>query len=314
MTAYIIRRVLLMIPVSLLVSVIIFTLLRLTPGDPVATMLGEERDPQVIAAVRHEYGLDQPLPVQYFAWLGHIVRGDMGRSLRTRQPVREAILERLPATFELGVAALCLSLLIAIPVGILAAVKRNSGWDLFATGFTLLGVSLPNFFLGIILILLFALVFRIFPPGGYSPPDKGLGDNLRRLVLPAITLATASLAVNLRLMRSSLIDTLSQDYIRTARAKGLNERRVIVRHALKNAFIPVLTVIGIQVGAILEGAFITETLFIWPGVGRLAVDGIAARDYPLVQGIVLLSALSFMIANLLVDLLYAYLDPRIKYV
>src|SRR5690242_11173878 len=210
MTAYVIRRILLMIPVALLVSVIIFTLLRLTPGDPVRTMLGEEHDPAVIAAVRHEYGLDQPLPVQYFAWLGHLVRGDLGRSIRTHQPVREAILERLPATLELGATALCLSLLIAIPVGILAAVKRNSGWDLFATGFTLMGVSLPNFFLGIILILVFALYWRVFPPGGYAPPDKRLGDNLRRLVLPAITLSIAILAVIMLLMLCSLLDTLSQ--------------------------------------------------------------------------------------------------------
>lgn len=314
MIAYIIRRLLLMIPVALLVSVIIFTLLRLTPGDPVRTLLGEEPDPATIAAVRHEYGLDRPLPVQYLSWLGRLVQGDMGRSLRTRQPVREAILERLPATIELGFAALCFSLSIAIPVGILAAVKRNSGWDLFATGFTLLGVSLPNFFLGIILILVFALALRLVPPGGFVALDKGPGENLRRLILPAITLGTASLAVNMRLMRSSLLDTLSQDYIRVARAKGLGERRVIVRHALKNAFIPVLTVVGLQVGAVIEGAFITETLFIWPGVGRLAVDSIAGRDYPVVQGIVLLSALSFMLTNLLVDLLYAYLDPRITYV
>jgi len=274
MTAYIIRRLLLMIPVALLVSVIIFTLLRLTPGDPIRTMMGEDPDPKTIVALRHAYGLDQPIPVQYVAWLGRLLHGDMGRSLRSRQPVREAIGERLPATLELGLAALAYSLLIAIPVGVLSAVKRNSGWDLFATGFTLMGVSLPNFFLGIVLILLFSLRWRIFPPGGYSAPAKGLGDNLHRLVLPAITLGTASLAVNMRLTRSSLLDTLSQDYIRVARAKGLNERRIIIRHALKNAFIPVVTVIGIQIGAVLEGAFITETLFIWPGVGRLAVDSI----------------------------------------
>lgn len=314
MVAYIIRRLLLMLPVMLLVSLIIFALLRLTPGDPVRTMLGEEPDPATIAAVRQEYGLDRPLPLQYVAWLGRLLQGDMGRSLRTRQPVREAIIERLPATFELGLTALLFSLVLAIPVGILAAVKRNSGWDLFASGFTLIGVSLPNFFLGIILILVFALVLRLVPPGGFVPLDRGVGENLRRLILPAITLGTASLAVNMRLMRSSLLDTLSQEYIRVARAKGLSERSVILRHALKNAFIPVITVIGIQIGSILEGAFITETLFIWPGVGRLAVDSIGGRDYPVVQGIVLLSALSFLLANLVVDLLYAYLDPRIKYV
>ncbi len=314
MAAYIIRRLLLMLPVMLLVSLIIFALLRLTPGDPVRTMLGEEPDPATIAAVRQEYGLDRPLPLQYVAWLGRLLHGDMGRSLRTRQPVREAIVERLPATFELGLTALLLSLVLAIPVGILAAVRRNSGWDLFASGFTLIGVSLPNFFLGIILILVFALALRLVPPGGFVPLDRGVGENLRRLILPAITLGTASLAVNMRLMRSSLLDTLSQEYIRVARAKGLSERSVILRHALKNAFIPVITVIGIQIGSILEGAFITETLFIWPGVGRLAVDSIGGRDYPVVQGIVLLSALSFLLANLVVDLLYAYLDPRIKYV
>jgi peptide/nickel transport system permease protein len=313
MGAYILRRFLLMIPVALLVSVIIFALLRLTPGDPVRTMLGEEPDRATIAALRHEYGLDQPLPLQYVSWLGRTLHGDFGRSLRTRQPVREAIVERLPATLELGLVALCYSLVIAIPVGILAAIKRGTAWDVLASGFTLLGVSIPNFFLGIILILLFTLVLRIFPPGGYVAPAQGLGENLRRVFLPAITLGTASLAVNMRLMRSSLLDTLSQEYIRVARAKGLSERRVIVGHALKNAFIPVITVIGLQVGAILEGAFITETLFIWPGVGRLAVDSIGARDYPVVQGIVMLSALSFLLANLLVDLLYAYLDPRIQY-
>jgi len=313
MTAYLLRRLLLMVPVALLVSLIIFLLLHLTPGDPVRTMLGEEPDPATIAAVRQEYGLDQPLPMQYLSWLGRLVQGDMGRSLRTRQPVREAIFERLPATLQLGFAALCFSLIIAIPAGILAAIKRNSVWDILASGVTLLGISVPNFFLGIALILFFALVLRVLPPGGYVPPAQGLGESLRRLILPAITLGTASLAVNTRLMRSSLLDALSQEYIRVARAKGLSERRVIMGHALKNAFIPVITVIGLQVGAILEGAFITETLFIWPGVGRLAVDSISGRDYPVVQGIVLLSALSFLLANLVVDLLYAYLDPRIKY-
>lgn len=313
MTAYIIRRLLLMIPVALLVSIIIFALLRITPGDPVRTMLGEEGDPATVATLRHEYGLDRPIPVQYAVWLKRLLQGDLGRSLRTRQPVREAILERLPATLELGFAALVYSLTIAIPVGILSAVKRNSLWDLLASGFTLMGVSIPNFFLGILLILIFGLVARLLPPGGYKPFAENPVENLKRLILPAITLGTASLAVNMRLVRSSLLETLVQEYIRVARAKGLSERRVIVRHALKNAFIPVVTVVGLQIGAILEGAFITETLFIWPGVGRLAVDSIGGRDYPVVQGIVLFSALSFLLANLLVDILYAYLDPRIKY-
>lgn len=313
MTAYIIRRLLLMIPVALLVSIIIFTLLRLTPGDPIRTLLGEEPNPDTIAALRHEYGLDRSIPVQYFNWINRFVHGDMGRSLRTRQPVSEAIFTRLPASMELGFAALCLSLCISIPVGILSATKRNSVWDLIGTSFPLMGVSVPNFFTGIVLILLFSLTFRIFSPGGFVPFKQDPGQNLKHLILPMITLALPSLAVNMRLMRSGLIDALSQEYTRVARAKGLSEQAVVIRHALKNAFIPFVTVVGLQVGAILEGAFITETIFIWPGVGRLAVDSIGGRDYPVVQGIVLLSALSFMSVNLLVDVLYAFLDPRIKY-
>ncbi len=313
MTAYIIRRLLLMVPVALLVSIIIFTLLRLTPGDPIRTLLGEDPNPDTIAALRHEYGLDRPVPFQYVSWLGRALHGDLGRSLRSRQPVVEAITERLPATLELGLAAIIFSLIVAVPVGILSATRRNSVWDLLATGVTLLGVSIPNFFLGIVLILTLALVARIFPPGGYVPFIQDPGQNLKRLVLPTIALGTASMAVNMRLLRSTLLDALGQEYTRVARAKGLAERNVILQHALKNALIPFVTVVGLQVGAILEGAFITESLFLWPGVGRLAVDSIGGRDYPVVQAIVLLSSLSFLAANLLVDLLYAYLDPRIKY-
>ena len=313
MTAYIIRRLLLMIPVAFLVSVIIFTLLRLTPGDPILVLLGEEPDRAVIAELRHQYGLDRPIPIQYLNWIGRFLHGDLGRSIRTRQPVGEAIVSRLPATLELGLAALGFSLLISIPIGILSATRRNSLWDLIGTSFPLLGVSIPNFFSGILLILLFALALRIFAPGGYVPFAEDPGQNIKRLVLPMIALGVPSLAVNMRFMRSGLIDALGQDYTRVARAKGLAERAVVVRHALKNAFIPFVTVVGLQVGAVLEGAFITESLFLWPGVGRLAVDSIAGRDYPVVQGIVLLSALSFMAMNLVVDVLYAFLDPRIRY-
>ncbi len=313
MTAYITRRLLLMIPVAFLVSVMIFMLLRLTPGDPIAILFGEEPDPTVIANLRHQYGLDRPVPIQYANWIGRFLHGDMGRSLRTRQPVTEAIFTRLPATLELGLAALCFSLLISIPIGILSATKRNSVWDLVGTSFPLLGVSIPNFFSGIMLILLFSLTFRIFSPGGYVPFKVDAGQNLKHLVLPMIALGVPSLAVNMRFMRSGLIDALGQEYIRVARAKGLAERSVVIRHGMKNAFIPFVTVVGLQVGALLEGAFITETIFLWPGVGRLAVDSIGGRDYPVVQGIVLLSALSFMAVNLLVDILYAVLDPRIKY-
>src|SRR5438093_2032686 len=302
-----------MIPVALLVTIIVFVLIHLSPGDPVAIYAGEERDPVVIAALRTEYGLDQPLPVQYVAWLQHALQGDLGRSLRTRQPVLEAVVERLPATIELGIAALLISVSIALVVGTLSAVKRNSPLDLLATGFTLAGVSLPNFFLGLVLILVFSLAIRIFPPGGYAPLIGEPGENLRHLVLPAITLATASLAVNMRQVRSSLLDAFGQDYIRTARAKGLSELAVVARHALKNALIPVVTIVGLQVGAIIEGAIVTEQIYSWPGIGKLAVDSIGGRDYPVVQTIVLLSALSFMLSTLVVDVLYAWLDPRITY-
>jgi peptide/nickel transport system permease protein len=310
---YILRRLLLMIPVAFLVTVIVFVLVRMSPGDPVLVFAGEERDPAALDALRHQYGLDQPLPVQYVVWLEHALQGDLGRSLRTRQPVVEAITERLPKTIELGLAALFLSVTVGLVVGSVAALRRNSPIDLVATGFTIAGVSLPNFYLGLILILLFALAIRVFPPGGYSDFAENPAENLKRLVLPAITLATASTAVNLRQVRSSLLDVLAQEYLRTARAKGLRERAVIYAHAMKNALIPVVTIFGLQVGALIEGAIITETIFFWPGVGRLAVDSITGRDYPVVQAIVLMSALSFMVSTLVVDILYAWLDPRISY-
>jgi peptide/nickel transport system permease protein len=312
---YILRRLVLMIPVAFLVTVGVFALARLSPADPVLVFAGEDRDPARLAEIRTELGLDQPIPLQYVAWLGHAVQGDLGRSFQNRQKVSEAIIERLPATFELGVAALLISISFALAIGILSAVKRNSVVDLLSTSITLLGVSFPSFFLGIVLILLFAYVIpgNLLPPGGYTPITKDVGQNLRYLVLPAVTLATASLAVNLRQVRSSLLDVFGLEYMRTARAKGLHEGTIITRHALKNALIPVVTLIGIQIGAIIEGAVITETIFFWPGIGRLAVQAIPSNDYPVVQGVVLVSAFSFMLSTLLVDVLYAWIDPRISY-
>src|SRR5438067_4378437 len=304
-----------MIPVAFLVTVGIFVIIRIAPGDPVLTYAGENPDPATVAAVRAQPGIDQPLPAQYAAWLSRAVQGDLGRSLQTRQRVVEAIGERLPVTFELGAAAILISVTLALVVGTISAIKRNSAVDLLTTSVTLAGVSFPNFYLGLLLILLFAYVIpgHIFPPGGWTPFSTDPGDNLRRLILPAITVATASLAVNLRQVRSSLLDVFGQDYIRTARAKGLRERGVVVRHALKNALIPVVTIIGIQIGAIIEGAIITETIFFIPGIGRLAVQAIPSQDYPVVQGVVLVSALSYMISTLAVDILYAFLDPRISF-
>ena len=313
MTTYIVRRLLMMVPVALFASVILFALLKLTPGDPVRIQLGEQVTPENAASLSKELGLDQPYPVQYARWLGRLVRLDFGKSLRNGAPVEQEIMTRIPATFQLGVAALALSIFIAVPLGVFAAIFRRSKLSFLATAFTTVGVSLPSFFFGAILIYLFGAQLRWLPPGGYVPPDQDAGQWLMRLILPAITLSLFGAATQTRFIRSGVIDTLHQDYIRTARAKGLAEKAVIVGHALRNSLIPSVTLLGLQVGAILEGAFITETIFAWPGVGRLAVQALGARDYPIVQGVVLLAVFAFMAANLLVDIAYAYLDPRINY-
>jgi peptide/nickel transport system permease protein len=313
MLQYLVRRLALMVPVAFLVSLVVFSLVHLTPVDPATLILGEEHSPQAIAALRHELRLDRPLPEQYITWVTNALHGDLGRSVRTNQPVMQAITERLPATLELGIAALAWSILLAIPLGTIAALKRGSPIDVLATGFTVAGVSVPNFFIGILLILVLSVNFRLFPPGGYTSLADSIPDNLHRLILPAITLGTVTTAINTRFTRSSMLEVLRQDYIRTARAKGASWRQVVVGHALKNALIPVVTVVGIQIGQILEGALVTETIFSWPGVGKLAIDSIFGRDYPIIQGIVLTLAFSYMLANLAVDLAYAWLNPRISY-
>ncbi|TMC51703.1 MAG: ABC transporter permease [Chloroflexi bacterium] len=313
MTVYILRRLLLMLPVAFLVTVGVFLVIHLSPGDPALIILGEDRSPQAIAQIHQELGLDKPLYVQYVIWLGHIVRGDWGRSITTHQPVAIAITERLPATFELGVTALAWSLLVAIPLGTIAAVRRGSVADQLASGVTVAGVSIPNFFIGIVLIFVLSVSLRLFPFGGYVPFFQDPLESLHHVALPAIALGTAGAAINMRFTRSSMIEVLSHDYIRTAWAKGASWRRVVFVHALKNALIPVVTIVGLQIGGIIEGAVVTETVFTWPGVGRLAVESIFNRDYTVVQGIVLLAAFSYMSANLLVDLVYAWLDPRISY-
>ena len=313
MTGYIARRLLMMVPVAFLASVILFALLKLTPGDPVLIQLGEQVTAENYRALQRELGLDQAWPVQYVRWVSRVVRGDLGKSLRNGAPVREEIASRIPATLQLGLASFALALVVAVPLGTLAAIFRRSPLGFFATAFTQVGVSLPNFFVGLLLIFVFALNLRLVPPGSYVPPERDLGEFLRRLVLPAITLSLFGAATQTRFIRSGLLDTLHQDYVRTARAKGLTEWLVITRHALRNSLIPSVTLLGLQVGAILEGAFITESIFAWPGVGRLAVQALGARDYPIVQGVVLMAVFSFMLANLMVDIAYAYLDPRINY-
>ncbi len=313
MLPYLLRRLASMVPVLLVVSVVVFSLIHLTPGDPVAIMLREEADPATAAALRTALGLDRPLPIQYLTWLGRVARGELGRSIRTNQPVSQAILERLPVTLTLAAAATLLALLVALPAGIVSAVRRNSLADVAGTVAALSGVSLPNFWLAILLIFVFSVTLGWLPPLGWVSPLRDPWGGLRSLVLPAVTLGTAMAAVVMRMTRSSLLEVLQLDFVRTARAKGLREGGVLLRHALRNALIPVVTVVGLQAGALLGGAIITETVFALPGVGRLLVDAIFQRDFPLVQGVVLFLALNFLVINLAVDLAYAVLDPRIRY-
>jgi len=310
---YIVRRIFFILPVALLVSFLTFMIVHLIPGDPARLILGESATPQTVAALRQQLGLDQPLPRQFVLWLWQALHGNLGQSIQLDQPVLQAITQRAPVTVELGVAALLYSLLIALPCGIYAAAHRNAWINKVVDVIALFGTAIPAFVLGLLLILFFAVDLRIFPPGGYVPITEDPFGNLRDLILPVITLGTGSVAVNMRQIRASMSEVLKQDYIRTAQAKGLVERQINYTHALRNAVIPALTVVGLQIGAILGGAFVVETIFLWPGIGQLAVQSILSKDYPLVQGIVLLSALSYMATNLLVDISYAVLDPRIRF-
>ena len=312
MTRYIVRRLALMIPVAFLASVILFVLLKVTPGDPVYIILGERATAENYQALRHELGLDDPLPVQYLRWVGHIAHGDLGKSLRNGSPVRDEIVDRLPATFQLGLASLVLGLVVAFPLGIFAAVFRRSWFGFAAMAFTQVGISLPGFFIGLLLIYVFALRLGWLPPGSYTDFSDNPLEWLRRLLLPALTLSFFVAATQTRFIGSGLLDSLHQDYIRTARAKGFPEWAVVVRHALRNALIPSVTLLGLQVGSILENAFIVESIYAWPGIGRLGFQALGARDYPTVQAVVLLAVFLFLAANLLVDIAYAYLDPRIS--
>jgi peptide/nickel transport system permease protein len=313
MTTYILKRIVSMVPVLLLVSLVIFSLIHLTPGDPVITMLGEEATPEARDRLRTQLGLDRPLPVQYVSWLARVLTGDLGRSIRTNQPVAEAIYERLPVTVELALLALAIALAIALPAGIIAATRRGTFADIGSTVLCLLGVSMPNFLLAVFLVFVFSLTLRWLPPIGYTSPVADLLGNLKGMIMPAVTLGAFAAAATARLTRSTLLEVLGQDYIRTGWAKGLDEQAVIRRHALKNAMIPVVTVVGLQLGNLLGSAIVTETIFALPGVGRLVVDSIYQRDFPLVQGVTLYLAMIFLVVNLVVDMVYAYLDPRIRY-
>jgi peptide/nickel transport system permease protein len=297
-----------------LVSVGIFSLIHLTPGDPLTAILGEERaDPQVIAVLRERLGLDQPPPVQYLRWMGRLLQGDLGYSYVLRQQVGQAIASRLLVTLELTFISVVLSLAIAVPLGIISATRRGSWLDLLSGGLAALGSSMPAFWLGVLLILVFAVNYRLLPPSGYVRPTDDLIGNLKSLVLPSLTLAVGYTAVLSRLVRASLLDILHEDYVRTARAKGLHGQVVIWRHALRNALLPVITVVGLETGRLLGGAVVTETIFALPGIGRLAVDAVISRDFQTVQAVTLLMAGALLLSNLIADLLYGVADPRIRY-
>ncbi|HEY6103938.1 MAG TPA: ABC transporter permease [bacterium] len=333
MTRYLFRRLLELVPVFFGVILVVFVISRLTPGDPAVVMLGEKATPEAVAQLRRVLGLNDPLPVQFGRYFGRAVRGDFGRSIQSNERVVVDLATRFPATMELTFGAMLIASTVGVLTGVLAAARRNTWFDGVSMFVALFGFSMPIFWLGIMLILLFAWLLGWFPISGrldltvdlarvtnfylldalLTRNWTALGNALRHLVLPAVTLSTVPLAIIARMTRSSLLEVLRQDYVRTARAKGLTERRVVFGHALRNAAIPVITVIGLNVGSLLGGAILTETIFAWPGIGRLVVDAIFARDYPVVQGAVLVIAVVFVVVNLLVDLSYAALDPRIRY-
>ena len=301
---FLIARVLTAFAVVLGVGCLVFFLLHLVPGDPVEVMLGESARPADKAALERALGLDQPLPVQFGRYLTSLSRFDLGTSLYSKRPIRDLLLERLPATVELGVAALVVALLLAVPLGVLAAVKQGTAWDVGAMGVALCGVSIPNFWMGPMLILVGSVWLGWFPVSGR--------DGILSLVLPALTLGTALAAILSRMIRSALLEVLHEDFMRTARGKGLPDRIVIVRHGLRNALLPVITLVGLQLGALLSGAVITETVFSWPGIGSLVVEAIHRRDYPVVQAAVLCISASYVVLNVLTDLAYAWIDPRVR--
>jgi peptide/nickel transport system permease protein len=312
---YLARRLLLLVPVLVGVSIVIFGVLHLSPGDPAEIMLGSQATKEDLARLRDSLGLNEPLPVQYVHWIGHVVRGDLGRSIWMKRPVLPEVLGRLGATLLLTGTALLLSTVGGLALGVASAAWPRSVLDRLSAVASLFGASMPSFWLGIVLMVIFALWLGWLPASGMyaSYGGGGAGDLLSHLILPAVTLAAASITIIARLTRSTMLETLGQDFVRTARAKGVAESGVLLRHGLKNALIPIVTVVGVQAGYLLGGAVLTETVFAWPGVGTLMVQGILARDFPLVQGCVLVVALAFAVINLGVDLLYAWLDPRIQY-
>jgi ABC-type dipeptide/oligopeptide/nickel transport system permease component len=305
MAAFLVRRLLLTLPVIWIVVTLVFALIHLVPGDPIAQMLGDGAPPQEVQRLRKELGLDRPILEQYTTYIFGLVKGDLGVSFRNQQPVSRSIAQRFPATIQLTIAAILVSLLVSIPMGVAGAVNRGRLTDKAIGVFSLFGVSLPNFALGPLLILLFSIALGLLPVSGRG--------TLAHLILPSVTMGMGLAAITTRMVRSSMLEEIQQDYVRTARAKGLPERTVLFRHALRNGLLPVVTILGLQAGVLLSGAIITETIFAWPGLGRLTVQAINARDYPLLQGCILTISLSYILINLLTDLVYSVVDPRIRY-
>ncbi|MGN6485906.1 MAG: ABC transporter permease [Thermomicrobiales bacterium] len=314
MLKFILQRVLLLFPVLLGVSLVTFIIVRSIPGDPVDVLLGADRrtTEEQRAAISRSYGLDQPMPVQYVKWLGHVVTGDLGKSLRTKRPLTQELRLRLPVTVELTLLAGIVGATPALIFGVLAALKRNSKFDWLATVGTLVGISLPNFLLATVLVLIFSFKLKWLPPVGYTPFADDPIQNLKTMIMPAISLGLPLAAILMRITRSSVLEVLNQEYVRVARAKGLSQRRVVMRHVLPNAGIPILTVVGIQLAALLGGTVIIEQIFGLPGVGRYIYEAIANRDYPVVQSVTLVMATIFVLVSVLVDVLYAVLDPRLR--
>lgn len=313
MAGYLLRRALQALGVLLGVSVLVFAIIHLVPGDPVRLALGTRFDQETYDALRARAGLDRPLLQQYLTWITGVVGGDFGVSFRSGQTVLSMVLERLPATLSLAGAAVLVALLIAIPLGVLSAIRQGSATDAVATAISQFGISVPDFWLGILMILLFAGILGWFPASGYVPLTEDPIGWAQRLVLPGITVGVVSGAVLTRFVRSSVLESLGEDFIRTARSKGLSERRIIREHVLPNALVPVITVTGLQLAYLLSGVVVVEAVFSWPGLGQLALTAVEDRDYPVLQGAVLLFAAFFLLVNLLVDLLYAVVDPRIQY-
>jgi len=309
---FLVQRAAISVVTLFVISMIVFTGVRMIPGDPARVMAGSEADAAGIEEVREKYGLKDPIPFQYVRWVGLALRGDLGQSIRTHESVVTTVATKLPITIELAFLSLLIAVGIAIPAGVLAAVRRNTVWDVLTSGASLCGVSVPNFWLGIMLILFFSVRLGWLPASGFVPLWENPLDNLRRMLMPSFVLGTALAAVLMRQTRNSMIEVLSADYIRTAYSKGLAGRVVVFRHAIRNSLIPVVTILGLQMGALMSGAVVTEQIFVVPGFGRLIVESVFTRDYPLVQGVVLITASSYVLINLLVDVSYSLLDPRIR--